>query len=92
MVQLCARMQPESPKSWCSLWCWKIFQKAKRRPVGPEGSEGKVHMHMFSSIPMADLDMLWPESVPSPTTMDVLMVVVPLLIGLVTRPSRCALT
>ena len=41
-------------------------------------------MYRFNSIPTADLDMLWPETKPNPTAVDVLWVVVPMLIGLCT--------
>jgi hypothetical protein len=62
---------------------WKLGKTVKRRVVGLPGSEGKVYISMYNSIPVYDLDMLWPDAVPNPTLLDVLKVVVPFVVGFV---------
>lgn len=61
---------------------WTMINTAKRKAVGPEGSEGKVFVRVYDSIPLYDIDMLWPASSPNPTLLDALIVLVPLAIGL----------
>eukprot|EP00892_Ulva_mutabilis_P009104 jgi/Ulvmu1/6566/UM003_0203.1 len=75
--------QPEdAPEGLCSRLCWRASNEARRRAVGPAGSEGKVFLHAYNSISLPDMDMLWPGSKPNPTFFDVVSIFVPLLVGL----------
>lgn len=76
-----ACVQPPETRGCCGWW-WSQKKKVTRRVVGPKNCEGKVFITIYNGIPLADLDMLWPEGVPNPTRLDVVLVVVPFFIGL----------
>lgn len=75
-------LQEDAPDNCCSRLCWQACNEARRRAVGPPGSDGKVFMHAYNSIALPDMDMLWPASKPNPTFIDVVSIVIPLLVAL----------
>lgn len=77
-----AGVQEDAPDNCCSRLCWWACNSARRRAVGPPGSEGKVFMHAYNAIALPDMDMLWPASKPNPTFMDVVSIMIPLLVAL----------
>lgn len=75
-------LQEDAPDNCCSKLCWRACNEARRRAVGPAGSEGKVFLHAYNAIDLPDMDMLWPASKPNPTFFDVVSILVPLLVAL----------
>lgn len=75
-------VQEDAPDNLCSRLWWRACNEARRRAVGPPGSDGKVFMHAYTSISLPDMDMLWPASKPNPTFFDTVSILVPLLVAL----------